>query len=104
MAAKLDERITGLEEQLKQLRTRQQRIEARKRALLSRRERAADTRRKILVGAIVLAKVEQGELDAGLLRGWLDQALTRKDDRELFGLPDLTAANYQPHGDSASPN
>jgi hypothetical protein len=87
VAAKLDERITGLEEKLKQLRTRQQRIEARKRALLSRRERAADTRRKILVGAIVLAKVEQGELDAGLLRGWLDAALTRKDDRELFGLP-----------------
>jgi hypothetical protein len=87
VAVKLDERITGLEEQLKQLRTRQQRIEARKRALLSRRERAADTRRKILVGAIVLAKVEQGELEAGLLRGWLDQALTRKDDRELFALP-----------------
>ena len=83
---KLDERITGLEEKLKQLRTRQQRIEARKRALLSRRERAADTRRKILVGAIVLAKVEQGELDAGLLRGWLDAALTRADDRALFNL------------------
>jgi len=86
VAAKLDERITGLEEKLKQLRTRQQRIEARKRALLSRRERAADTRRKILVGAIVLAKVEQGELDAGLLRGWLDAALTRADDRALFNL------------------
>ena len=86
MAAKLDERITGLEVQLKQLRTRQQRIEARKRALLSRRERAADTRRKILVGAIVLAKVEQGELDAGQLRGWLDAALTRCDDRALFSL------------------
>ena len=91
MAAKLDERITGLEEKLKQLRTRQQRIEARKRALLSRRERAADTRRKILVGAIVLAKVEQGELDAGQLRSWLDAALTRKDDRELFGLPVVTS-------------
>ena len=90
MAAKLDERITGLEQQLKQLRTRQQRFEARKRALLSRRERAADTRRKILVGAIVLAKVEQGELDAGLLRGWLDAALTRDDDRRLFGLEVLT--------------
>lgn len=86
MSPKLDERITSLEEQLKQLRTRQQRIEA-QRALLSRRERAADTRRKILVGAIVLAKVEQEELDAGQLRGWLDQALTRRDDRELFGLP-----------------
>ena len=91
MAAKLDERITGLEQQLKQLRTRQQRIDARKRALLSRRERAADTRRKILVGAIVLAKVEQGEIDAGLLRGWLDQALTRKDDRELFQLADQSS-------------
>ena len=86
MAAKIDEQITGLEEKLRQLRTRQQRIEARKRALLSRRERAADTRRKILVGAIVLAKVEQGELEAARLRAWLDQALTRKDDRELFGL------------------
>lgn len=86
MAAKLDERITDLEQKLKQLRTRQQRIEARRRALLSRRERAADTRRKILVGAIVLAKVQQGELDEKLLRRWLDQALTRKDDRGLFGL------------------
>jgi hypothetical protein len=54
------------------------------RALLSRRESAADTRRKILVGAIVLAKVEQGELEAGRLRGWLDAALTRDDDRALF--------------------
>ena len=86
MAVRLDERIAGMEEKLKQLRTRQQRIEARKRVLLSQRERAADTRRKILVGAIVLAKVEQGEIDAGQLRGWLDGALTRKDDRALFKL------------------
>ena len=98
MAAKLDERITGLEEKLKQLRTRQQRIEARKRALLSRRERAADTRRKILVGAIVLAKVEQGELEAGLLRGWLDQALTRKVDRELFGFEALAQKGGRTEG------
>lgn len=86
MAGKLDEKITTLEEKLKQLKTRQQRIEARKRALLSRRERAADTRRKILVGAIVLAKVEQGVMDEKLLRRWLEAALTRDDDRRLFGL------------------
>jgi hypothetical protein len=98
VAAKLDERITGLEVQLKQLRTRQQRIEARKRALLSRRERAADTRRKILVGAIVLAKVEQGELDAGLLRGWLDAALTRDDDRRLFGFEVLAQKGAHAEG------
>ena len=96
MAAKLDERIAGMEEKLKQLRTRQQRIEARKRVLLSQRARAADTRRKILVGAIVLAKVEQGELDAGQLRRWLDQALTRLDDRALFDLPPVVQTSTPP--------
>ena len=59
MARKLDERIATLEKQPQRLRTRHQRIEARQRAVLSKRERAADTRRKILVGAIVRAKVEQ---------------------------------------------
>jgi hypothetical protein len=45
------------------------------------------TRRKILVGGIVLTKVQQGEIDNELFRGWLDRALTRADDRALFGLP-----------------
>ncbi len=86
MASKLDDRIATLEEKLQQLKVRQQRAEARKRTLLSKRERAADTRRKILVGAIVLAKVEQGDFDQRTLRRWLDKALTRADDRKLFGL------------------
>jgi hypothetical protein len=43
-----------------------------------------DTRRKI--GAIVLAKVEQGVIQESVLRSWLDAALTREDDRALFGL------------------
>jgi hypothetical protein len=86
MALKIDERIAGLEEKLKQLRTRQARLEARKRTLASRRARRDDTRRKILVGAVVLAKVDQGVLEDSVLRGWLDGALTRADDRALFGL------------------
>lgn len=36
------------------------------------------------MGAIVLAKVEQGVFEEKLLRRWLDQALTREDDRTLF--------------------
>jgi len=87
VTAKLDERIQGLEEKLQQLKARQARAEARKRALLSRRARKDDTRRKILAGAIVMAKVEAGELDAKRFREWLDQALTRADDRALFELP-----------------
>jgi hypothetical protein len=49
----------------------------------------AETRRSILVGALVRAKVEGGEMDADLLRRWLDAALTRPGDRALFDLPPL---------------
>ena len=80
------DKIAQLEEKLRQLPAREQAVEARQRTLESRRKRKDDTRRKILVGAIVLAKVEQGELDAGQLRRWLDQSLTRRDDRGLFGM------------------
>ena len=76
---KRTDRIAQLEDKLRQLKERQQAVEARQRTLESRRKRKDDTRRKILVGAIVLAKVEQGELDPGQLRRWLDQALTRVD-------------------------
>jgi hypothetical protein len=52
-------RIDALEQRLKQLKVKQQRIEARRRSIESRRARREETRRKILVGAIVLAKVER---------------------------------------------
>jgi hypothetical protein len=71
---------------VRQLKARQQRIEARRRSIESRRVRRDDTRRKILVGAVVLAKVEQGVLADSVLRGWLDGALERADDRALFDL------------------
>ena len=69
---KRTDKIAQLEEKLRQLKERQQAVEARQRTLESRRKRKDDTRRKILVGAIVLAKVEQGELDSDRLRRWLD--------------------------------
>jgi hypothetical protein len=83
---KLDQQIETLQEKLKQLKTRQQAIENRKKAIASKRERKADTRRKILVGAVVMAKVDQKVMDEKLLRKWLDEALSRADDRALFGL------------------
>jgi hypothetical protein len=83
---KIDERITALQDRLKQLKAKQQRLEMRRRATESRRVRKEDTRRKILVGAVVLAKIERGEFSDSQLRGWLDEALTRVDDRALFDL------------------
>jgi hypothetical protein len=54
--------------------------------MLASRQRKDDTRRKILIGAILLAKIEQGQFEERQLRRRLDKALTRKDDRALFGL------------------
>ena len=89
--AKLDEQISVLQERLTRLKVRQQRLDARQRALDAARERKAQLRREILVGTLVLRKVQQGELDPKLLHGWLDSSLTRQQDRALFDLPPLTA-------------
>ena len=74
---KLDERISSLETKLKQLKVRQQRIDARARALSNRRARKDDTRRKILIGATVLARIDRNELDNDTLHvvmGWAFRA------------------------------
>lgn len=83
---KITERIDSLEERLKTLKAQRQKIEAREQTFEKRRSRREETRRKILVGAIVLAKVDQEVLAESVLRGWLEKALTRSDDRALFDL------------------
>jgi hypothetical protein len=84
---KLEERISNAEARLKQLKARQARALARKRSIAAKNQRSQDVRRKILVGAIVLARVQAGELAAADLNRWLNAALTRADDRALFDLP-----------------
>jgi hypothetical protein len=86
---KLDEQISTLQQRLTQLKLRQERSDARKRALDARRERKLETRRRILVGALVMSKVKEGQMDPNQLHAWLDQALIRADDRALFRLPAL---------------
>lgn len=84
---KLDDQISTLQERLKQLKLRQQRIDSRRRAIETMRERKAETRRQFVVGSVILAKVQEGAMDPMQLRDWLDQTLTRNDDRALFHLP-----------------
>ncbi len=83
---KVDERIEALEAKLKQLKVQQQRKEARARTVATHRARHEELRRKILVGAVVLAKVEVKEFNEEILKRWMDWELTRADDRALFGL------------------
>ena len=84
--AGIDDTIATLEAKLKQAKARKQQLEARKRALSSKKQRADDTRRKILVGAAILAKVDRGEWPLSRLLEMMGQTLTRPDDRALFGL------------------
>lgn len=97
--ATIDERIATLEAKLKQEKARKQLIEARKRAAESKLKRSQDTRRKILVGAAILAKVERDEWPEAKLLALLDTTLTRSDDRALFGLPLRTESDQSPAQD-----
>jgi hypothetical protein len=83
---KIDERIEALETKLRQLKVQHQRKEARARTVAAKRARGEELRRKILAGAILLSKVEAGEFDEAVLKGWMEAALSREDDRALFGL------------------
>ena len=86
----IEDRIADLERRLKQAKALKQQQVARERAADKKRQRSEETRRKILVGAVILAKVEHGEWPKERLREWMDKALTRADDRTLFGLPTLS--------------
>lgn len=97
--ATLDERIATLEAKLKQEKARKQLIEARKRAAEYKLKRSQDTRRKILIGAAILAKVERDEWPEAKLLALLDATLTRADDRALFGLPLRTEPDQSPTQD-----
>jgi hypothetical protein len=80
------ERIAALEAKLKQLKVQKQRKEARARTVEVRRTRREELRRKILVGAVVLAKVEDGSLEEAVLKAWLRPAISKPEDRALFDL------------------
>jgi hypothetical protein len=57
-------------------------------SLQKQRDRKADTRRKILLGAYFLEKLRKdGTLES--IKTELDNFLTRNNDRALFGLPAL---------------
>jgi hypothetical protein len=64
-------------------------LAARGAALRPSKARKDDTSPSIVVGAVILAKVEQGEFDERQLRRWLDKALPRADHRAFFGLSAL---------------
>ncbi len=62
---------------------------ARERSKLAHEARRNDTRRKILVGALILTEAEKDSALHARLFALLESQLTRSDDRFLFGFDPL---------------
>lgn len=85
-AQALEAREAKLREQLAQVRAKKAQLEARKVQKLIKGQRADDTRRKILVGAMYLERMDRDADAKAKITAQLDNFLTRDDDRALFGL------------------
>ena len=84
------DRATRREKRLQQLDEQAARIRAEKRrlkALASQEERKQETRRLILMGAMLRDRMARGDLTEKLFQADMDRFLVHDRDRALFGLP-----------------
>jgi hypothetical protein len=100
-ALPLDQRIAQTEEKLKRLKAQQQLIDARQKAIQTKRNRANDTRRKVLIGAFMLDQMARDGIDpATLSAGAFAIWLTRDSDRALFNLQSSQPSARSPEADA----
>lgn len=83
MAKKSKNKLAELLEKESQLKAQIQALKQRE----AEAERKNDTRRKILIGGAVLAKIKRGEWHMNQLHDLLNSELKADRDRELFNLP-----------------
>ena len=79
MSSKLEQLLKKQEELKAQIRKEKNK--------LSQAERKKDTRRKILLGALMMDMMKKGELDEKKIMKRLDGFLSRETDRLLFDFP-----------------
>lgn len=61
-------------------------------ARLKEKQRKLETRKKIIVGATLMKENTEENL-----KGWLNERLTKKEDRDLFGLPEKNSPDPHPN-------
>lgn len=84
--AELEKRRIQVEAKLKAEKEAILRAKRRENAKIQNRKRKDETRRKVLVGAAILQKVELDQWPKERLLNLMEGFLTRDQDRELFGL------------------
>lgn len=80
------DRIAEKEKELRSLKERHQKAEAQRKRDEADRARKNAERRTVLVGTLVLEKVERGEIPEAQFRKWVDSGLKESEDRALFDL------------------
>ena len=79
----------SLEQQIKELEEKQAKVKAQlkqKKAAAAKKKRQEDTRKKILIGSAILAKVKAGTWPEDKMLAMMDKFLEKENDRTLFGL------------------
>jgi hypothetical protein len=90
VAQTLEEQIQKQTERLNALKARKQAIVARAKTLESKKTRSEDTRKKVLIGAAVLAENENNPEGRERTQQMMDKFLTRDNDRNLFELSPIS--------------
>jgi len=78
---------------LDQLTKKRQQLNAQIQAIKSKeaiQKRKEDTRRKVLIGGVVMKLLRTGEMPQDRITKMLDKHLEKDADRALFGLPENT--------------
>lgn len=78
--------MSQLEKLLKQQEALKKKIAAEKQKAKSQ-ERKSDTRRKILIGAVITEEMKKDSQLADKVKNLLSASLVRENDRKLFELP-----------------
>jgi len=89
MATAIEQKIEALEAKLKQAKAHKRALEARQKATVTKAERALDTRKKILLGAMLANEMERSQEAKNNILGRLNGFLKSDKDREIFGLPKI---------------
>jgi hypothetical protein len=82
----LNDKIQKQQERLKQLKAQKLALEAKEKKRIAEQQRKEDTRKKILLGAYLLKKMEESEANRQRILADLDEYLIEPRDRALFGL------------------
>jgi hypothetical protein len=81
--------VISTKEKLKRLEERKSKIKSeiqQAKAKISKEKRKLDTRKKILIGAMILRKVDSGDWPEDRLKNAMDEYLEKDSDRALFEL------------------